>query len=335
MKALKIIGIVLVVLLGLYVIAAVVAPATLVVEKSTVINAPASSVYSNVVCFKNWEPWNPWDAMDPTTENEYSGEECGVGAIYSWNGEKTGTGTQNMVEVRENEYIKTTLVFGGTVEPQTSEWFFEETDEGTKVTWNYIGTETSFFSKPGNLMGQIFLGKAYESGLAALKQVVETSPAPAMEASIDIQEIETEETKYLLITDEVEPTNIAMYFAENFPKIMGYAQENGASMAGSPTGIYFTWTDTLTKMAAAIPVDKEVAGNDEIEYRVIPAGNALRVDHYGNYDEVGPAHYAMEEYANEKGYSLSFAIETYVTDPEEEPDTSKWLTQITYPIGIE
>lgn len=335
MKALKIIGIVLVVLLGLYVFVALVAPATLVVEKSTVINAPASTVYPHVACFKNWETWNPWDAMDTTNTNEFSEQSCGVGSWYSWKGDQTGEGRQDIVEARENEYIKCSLVFGMDPTPQTSEWTFVEGEEGTTVTWNFIGTEASFFSRPMNLMGEYFLSKAYESGLAALKEVAESSPAPEAEASIDIQEIGIEETKYLLITDEVEPMNIAMYFSENFPKMMGYAEENGASMAGSPTGIYFTWTDTLTKMAAAIPVEKEVAGNDEIEYRVIPAGNALRVDHYGNYDEVGPAHYAIEEYAKEKGYSLSFAIETYVTDPEEEPDTSKWLTHITYPIGLE
>ena len=220
-------------------------------------------------------------------------------------------------------------------EPQVSEWFFEETEEGTKVTLNYIGTEVSFFNRPANLMGEYFLGMAYESGLTALKEVAESSPAPVADAKIDVQEVEIEETKYLMIVDDVEPMNIAMYYAENLAKIMSYSQENGASMAGTPTGFYFTWTDTLTNMAAAIPVDKEVAGNDEIEYRVVPAGSALRVEHYGNYDKVGPAHYAIEEYAAEKGMSISMAIETYVTDPESEPDTSKWLTHITYPIGLE
>ena len=107
-------------------------------------------------------------------------------------------------------------------------------------------------------------------------------------------------------------------------------------MAGSPAGMYFSWTDTLTNMAAAIPIDKEVEGNEEIEYRVVKAGAALNVDHYGDYDAVGPAHYAIEDYANANGISLEgFAIETYVTDPEEEPDTSKWLTKITYPIVSE
>ncbi len=334
MKALKIVGYILLVLFGIYLVAAVIAPSSLKVEKSIVVEVAPSAVYPHVACFNNWEPWNPWDDMDPTNTNEYSENQCSVGSSYSWKGEQTGAGTQTLVEARDNEYLKTSLVFAEAPEPQTSEWFFEETEEGTKVTWNFIGTETGFFSRPMNLMGEYFISQAYVNGLAALKEVAETSPAEA-ESAIDIQEIELEEAKYLLISDDVEPMNIGLYFGENFPKILEYAEAKGASMSGSPTGLYFTWTDTLTNMAAAIPVDKEVAGTDEIEYRVIPAGKALRVEHYGNYDETGPAHYAMEEYANEKGYSLSIAIETYVTDPEEEPDTSKWLTQITYPIGLE
>ena len=335
MKALKVIGIILVVLIGLYIAAAVVAPASLVVEKSIVVNTPPSGVYPHVACFDNWEPWNPWDDMDPTNTNEYSENQCAVGSSYSWKGDQTGEGTQTLTEARENEYLKTTLVFSEAPEPQTSEWFFEETEEGTKVTWNFIGTETAFFSRPANLMGEYFISKAYEGGLAALKEVAESSPAEP-EVTIDVQEIDIEEAKYLLISGDVEPMNIAMYYAENFPKIIGYAEASGASMAGMPAGFYFSWTDTLTNMAAAIPVDAEVEGNEEIEYRVIPGGKALRVDHYGNYDEVGPAHYAIEDYAKENDISLEgYAIETYVTDPEEEADTSKWLTLITYPIATE
>lgn len=336
MKALKIIGIVLVVLIGLYLTAAVVAPTSMLVEKSVVVNTPASSVYQHVICFKNWESWNPWDAMDPTNTNSYSGEECGVGAIYSWEGKQTGSGTQEMVEVRENEYIKATLMFTGVEEPQVSEWFFEETEEGTKVTWNYIGSEVSFFNRPANLMGEYFLGMAYENGLATLKEVAESSPAPVEEESYDIQTIELPASHYLLVSAEISPEEIALHYGENFPKIMGYLEEKGAEMNGHPTGLYFSWTDTLTKMAAAIPVNMEVEGNDEIEGRLIGGGQALQIDYYGPYDGVGPAHYALEDYSNENGVNLEgFAMEVYVTDPMEEADTSKWLTKIIYPIAAE
>lgn len=333
MKALKIIGIVVLVLLGAYVVAALVAPATLVVERSVVVSATPAEVYPHVACFKNWEPWNPWDAMDTTNVNDFSEQACGVGSWYSWKGDQTGEGRQEILEARENEYIKCSLVFGMDPTPQTSEWFFEATDEGTKVTWNFIGTETAFFSRPMNLMGEYFLGQAYESGLAALKTEAENHPAEA-EVQFDIQVIDLPATNYLLVSGDVKPEDISLYFAENFGKIMAYMQTKGVDMAGHPSGLYFNWTDTLAKMAAAIPVASEVKGTDQIEFRQYPAGKALLIEHYGDYDEVGPAHYALEDHSVANGINLvGFAIEEYVTDPEQEPDTSKWLTRIVYPIA--
>lgn len=332
MKALKIIGIILVVILGLYVAAAVIAPSSMFIEKSVVIEAPASAVYPNVSCFRNWEPWNPWDAMDSTNTNEYSDQECGVGAWYTWSGEATGTGRQDLLEARENEYIKTKLVFSQAPEPQTSEWYFEETEEGTKVTWNYIGTETDFMGRPGNLLGEYFLGMQYESGLATLKEYVESNPI-AETPSFDIETIDLPANNYLLVSGDVKPEAIGMYYAENFGKIMQYMGEKGVEMNGHPSGFYYNWTDTLAKMSAAIPVASEIEGTDEIEFRAMEASKALRIAHYGAYDAVGPAHYAMEAYANENGLTIDMAIEEYVTDPEEEADTSKWLTNIIYPIA--
>lgn len=335
MKALKVLGVILVVLIGLYVIAALKAPASLKVEKSIVIDASPAEVYPHVACFKNWEPWNPWDAMDSTNVNDFSEQACGVGSWYTWKGDQTGEGRQEILEAKDNEYINCSLVFGMDPTPQTSEWFFFKEEGGTKVTWNFIGTEASFFSRPMNLVGEFFLNKAYESGLANLKEVVESSPAMEM-PSYEVMEVDFPETKYLLISGDVKPMDIAAYYTENFPKIIGHATANGAEMAGFPSGMYFNWTDTLAKMAAAIPVDKEIAGSDEIEYRLIPAGKALQIDFYGNYDEVGPAHYAIEDYSNANDVNLAgFAIEAYVTDPGEEPDTTKWLTQIIYPIAAE
>lgn len=335
MKAVKIIGVILLVLVGAYFVSALFAPSSLRVERSIVVNVSPEQVYPHVACFKNWEPWNPWDAMDPTNVNEYSEEACGVGSWYTWKGEKTGSGRQDIVEARENEYIKCSLVFSEDPTPQASEWFFEATEEGTKVTWNFIGSEAPFYMKPMNFLGEYFIGGSYESGLASLKKEAESNPI-AMETAFDIKTIDLPVMNYLLISGDVKPQDIGLYYTENFARIMDYMESKGSEMAGYPTGLYFSWTDTLAKMAAAIPVATEVAGTKEIEFRNYPSCSALLIEHYGNYDEVGPAHNAIEEYCNTNGVNLAgFAIEEYVTDPEMEPDTSKWLTRIIYPIAAE
>ena len=52
MKILKVIGVILVILIGGYLVAAIVAPNSMFVEKSIVIESPTNSVYPHVICFK-------------------------------------------------------------------------------------------------------------------------------------------------------------------------------------------------------------------------------------------------------------------------------------------
>lgn len=163
---------------------ALMAPSVLKVEHSTTVNTPVSTVYGQVVCFDKWPAWSPWDSMDPTNTNEYSENPCGLNAWNSWTGEQTGSGTQTIVEETPNEYIKTSLVFGEDPRPQVSEWHFSEENGVTTVSWNFIGTEASFFARPMNLMGKYFLTQAYETGLAKLKEVAESAPAPEPEIEI-------------------------------------------------------------------------------------------------------------------------------------------------------
>lgn len=332
MKALKILGYILLGVLGAYVVAALVAPSSLVIEQSTIINATPATVFNEVSCFDKWPAWSPWNAMDSAMNNEYSENPCGLNAWNSWTGEKTGQGKQTIIELVENEYLKTTLVFGGDSTPQISEWKFEAVEGGTKVTWNFIGSEASFFKRPMNLIGKHFLTESYVTGLAALKSVAE-SATPVKEYVYEITEVELPEVKYLLISGDVKPQDIGQFFEVSFGKIVEYAAKKGAAMNGHPAGLFYNWTDTLAKMSAAIPIDKEIEGNKDIEFRVVAGGKALHINYYGAYDKTEAAHYEMDDYMDEHDLQISGAVrEIYVTDPTTEADTSKWLTEIIYPV---
>ncbi|MBP9151059.1 MAG: GyrI-like domain-containing protein [Flavobacteriales bacterium] len=333
MKVLKIIGIAALILLGIYVIVAAVAPSSLVVEKSISVNAPVATVFNEVNCFDKWPAWSAWDAMDSTMANEYSENPCGMDAWNSWVGENSGVGKQVILEVKLNEYIKTSLVFGDDPAVQTAEWFFEEVDGVTKVTWNFVGSEVSFFKRPGNLIGEHFISSAYIASLAALKEVAEAAPV-VEESAYEIKEVELEEVKYLLVSGDVKPADIEAFYGEKFALIMGYITDEKVDVAGHPSGLFYSWTDTLAKMSAAIPVASDVAGTNDIEFRIVAAARGLQIDYYGAYNQSEAAHYAIDDYLVANGLELAGAVrEVYVTDPMSEPDTSKWLTQIIYPVA--
>ena len=66
---------------------------------------------------------------------------------------------------------------------------------------------------------------------------------------------------------------------------------------------------------------------------VVPAGKMLHIAYMGGYNGIGQAHMAIDDYMNEKGFmQLTPIAEEYVTDPSKERDSSKWLTNIYYPV---
>jgi carbon monoxide dehydrogenase subunit G len=187
MKVLKIIGlgiVGLVVLVIGYVLAF--APAKGHVEQSIVVNAPASAIFPHLNNMEKFVAWSPWSKMDPTAKNSYEGAAAGVGAKMNWIGEKTGTGSQWVVESVENERVKTGLSFEGFEGTAWAEFKLAPEGEGTKVTWTYDGDNTGFM---GKAMWSLFMGTMldgqYADGLKDLKNIVESAPmqTPAAEST--------------------------------------------------------------------------------------------------------------------------------------------------------
>ena len=58
------------------------------VTRSAVIPAPAQDIFPLVNSFHEWTKWSPWEAVDPAMERSYSGSESGVGAKYTWSGNR-------------------------------------------------------------------------------------------------------------------------------------------------------------------------------------------------------------------------------------------------------
>jgi len=123
-------------LLGLFLLLALLLPGSYHVERSVVISRPSSYVYPHVANLHNWAAWNPWTASDPSVKNVISGPGHEIGSVWSWQGDAVGVGTLTIQELMPEQRIVSRLAF---VEPQMFEsddmWTFEETAGGTKVTW--------------------------------------------------------------------------------------------------------------------------------------------------------------------------------------------------------
>ena len=178
MKALKRVILGLVTLIVLIVVIGFLLPRQVHVERSIVINAPQAQLFEALNSFKRFNEFSPWAALDPNTQYTYEGPESGVGAKMSWvsNDPDLGSGTNEIVESRAPDLIRTKLNFGG--QPAEASFTFAAADGATRVTWGFDGDlgDNPIMRFVG-LMFDKWIGSDYEKGLARMKQVMEQGNA--------------------------------------------------------------------------------------------------------------------------------------------------------------
>ncbi|MBO9450495.1 SRPBCC family protein [Tropicibacter sp. R16_0] len=177
MKLIKRVLLTLVVVIAALVAVSYLLPGQAVVSRSITINAPADAVFPHVNSMQATEAWSPWLSRDPETKLTYSGPEAGVGNTLYWASDhpQVGSGTQEIVESVENQLVRTELDFGpmGTA---TATFDLKPEGAGTTVTWGFhseLGMNP--VSRWMGLMMDNWVGGDYETGLANLKALVESS----------------------------------------------------------------------------------------------------------------------------------------------------------------
>jgi effector-binding domain-containing protein/uncharacterized protein YndB with AHSA1/START domain len=304
------------------------------IERSLEINAPREIVFEQVRSFKNFEKWSPWHGLDPDQKTAFEGTDGEVGAVYRWEGNSdVGKGVQTMKAIRPDR-VDIEVRF---TEPweSTSPTFFtlEEKGEKTRVTWGF-DMHVAF---PWNAFAMLTdvdagVGKDYERGLGNLKKLCE-GIAHKTYRGYEVLEAELPAKYYAGVRKTIAMSEISAFYAENTPQIMENIQKGGLQIAGPRSSLTWLWDEKnhQTDIAAAFPVGSDKKLGAGIATVKIGGGKALTIDHYGPYDSIGNAHYAMDAYMLEKKLrNLPPVIEEYVTDPAKEPDTLKWLTKVIY-----
>lgn len=333
MKALKIIGLIIAAIIVLFLIIGIFLPAKVHTEGSIVIKAPAKVIFHQVENFRNWQNWSPFERADTTVKSIYEGAEQGVGAIMRWTSVHSGNGSQTITNSKPYTEIRTQLKFEGQGNA-ISIYSFEEVPEGTKITW---ALEVDKLKYPfGRYMG-LFMGSMmrpmFESGLKNLKDYCESNIVNLIP---DISEVILTPHPALIIRDSAMVTEIEKKMGEMYGEIMGYMQQKKIEMAGPPFCVYYSWNvEKPFVMGAGIPLVKPMKPeeNSNIKFYELPTGKAIKGIHKGKYDKSGITHDAMHQYMTEKKMEITgYPWEVYITDPSKEPDTSKWITEIYYPV---
>lgn len=333
MKFLKITLIGLAALLAAYLFCCTLGISKFKTSKSISINASPEQVFNEINDYKKWPAWSPWAKRDKKMENVYTGNAGEIGHKNSWKSKSEGSGSQEIVEIRNNEYIKAKLVFTDWDGETFTEFILKPEGDKTNITWTMEGSEFPFMARGFIFLmgGNKMIEKDYEEGLNNLKVIVESKPKVA---AIAYEIVEVPEIIYIGLRMKINAAKVdSALFAESYGKI-GAAIGNKTEISGMPFSIGHAYDEKTGDMdlEIALPVKNEIKLSGELKCNKIPAGKCAKYIYNGDY--VGTEK-AWPPYYNEvlKKYKPRFAgYEVYANDPATVKSPEEYITWLMIPV---
>ena len=109
-----------------------------------------------------------------------------------------------------------------------------------------------------------------------------------------------------------------------FPRLFGRLADLGVAPAGPPF-IRYLRTGAEMELELGIPV-----GPDAGQSSGLPGGRAAVLRHVGPFSGLREACERLQEWAGDRAAGPFW--ESYVTNPREEPDSARWITEIFLPL---
>ncbi len=149
-------------------------------------------------------------------------------------------------------------------------------------------------------------------------------------ANIEIKEVKSQLIASIRVT--VGMAEIGKTMGEIYPEIMAYLQKIGSYPIGPPLSLYHTFDQNAMDIEAGIPIATPIPEEGRIKTGKTPEGKVAYTIHTGPYETLETTYSAIMTWIKENGKELSSPTwEIYLTDPQEELDTSKWKTEIYWP----
>jgi effector-binding domain-containing protein len=126
------------------------------------------------------------------------------------------------------------------------------------------------------------------------------------------------------------------------PEIADRLAARGIEPAGAPFLRYrVIEMDRELDMEAGVPVGAVVEGDKDVNFGILPDGQYATVTHVGPFDKLIDVTAALLHWGareglawdmteTENGQEWGCRLELYKTNPSEEPDMSKWETELAF-----
>jgi effector-binding domain-containing protein len=147
---------------------------------------------------------------------------------------------------------------------------------------------------------------------------------------IELRDLEAHHTAVVRAT--VPRDDITEALGQIFQAVHRALESQGVATDGSHFARWHAFGDHVD-MEAGLMVAGPIAPDGEVEPGQLPGGRAAIAVHAGPYEGLRATYEAMEAWLAESGHRASGGPwEIYLTDPSAEPDPSRWLTEVIYPL---
>jgi effector-binding domain-containing protein len=136
-----------------------------------------------------------------------------------------------------------------------------------------------------------------------------------------------------VVRREIRMDELPEFFGHAFQTVMEAATRQQVSVAGAPFGYYPRMPTDTVEVAAGFPVATPITPEGEVEVLELPAGPAVVGMHVGPYDSLEQTYNELLAWVQGEGLETADLMwESYLSDPDAEPDPQKWQTQIVWPL---
>ena len=122
---------------------------------------------------------------------------------------------------------------------------------------------------------------------------------------------------------------------ESFGRVWEVITAQGVRPTGGAVALYHKYGEDSVRVEIGFTVATEIRADQGVSPSRLPGGLVLTTAHVGRYEEIGPAYQAIQVHAANSGLVLTESMwEVYLTDPVVEPDLSKHVTEIYWPVKV-
>lgn len=302
------------------------------IERSIEIAAPVKKIYDILIDMGQWDKWSPWLIMDPNARVVVSDDS----RFYEWNGERVGEGNMQVMDSKDQQWIRYDLMF---LKPWKSkaDVHFRLTpidDSNTKVIWD-MNSDWPFFLFFMKKSMEAYVGMDYHRGLMMLKDYCEND---SIQSKLDfLGDEHIDGFRYVGIRRKCSMDEMSNYMSKDMGSIQASFKDQPELLDGLSFTQYHKWdvvkrqveyTSAFSvKAGVEAPSDNMVAGN-------IPTINATRVRHTGPYQHLGNAWSTLYTMQRKKEFKINKSVdpfEIYENMPGEVPE-QELRTTIHFPI---